>query len=55
MVIFNIIHPGKYLVTDPADLKENSINTNRIGAIEMPPMATGVANRHEPAQHLELV
>ena len=36
MVIFNIIHPGKYLVDDVTTPGNNSINTNKIQVIEMP-------------------
>jgi hypothetical protein len=55
MVIFNIIHPAKYLVIDSVGPKKNSIALNKIGVTEMPPVATEIAKRHEPIQHLELV
>jgi hypothetical protein len=39
MVIFNIIHPGKYLVADPVELNKNTRNTNKIGVIDIPVVA----------------
>ncbi len=55
MAIFNIIHPVKYLVIDSVAFENNSIALNKVGVMEMPPVATEIAKRHEPIQHLELV
>jgi hypothetical protein len=54
MVIFNIIHPGKYLVADSVELKNNTRNTNKIGVIDMPVAAAETAKRNNSIQNIEL-
>jgi hypothetical protein len=53
MVIFNIIHPVNYLVTDSVAPMKNSIAANKVGVIEMPPVETGIVKRHASIQHHE--
>jgi hypothetical protein len=55
MVMFNIIHPAAYLVTDPAAPKENSIATNQIGISKMPVVPAEIAKRDHPVDDIELV
>ncbi len=55
MVLFNIIHPAHYLVTDSVQSEKNSIPINKIGVINKPVAVMEIAKRDDSIQHIELV